>query len=382
MLCPYCKDGSMNTVDSGKNRIDQCDSCGAAWFDQGEIGELTEGRFPETAESTEGEPFAREKYAFAPMSLSDAWEKSASLSCPKCSKPLTMVDFQITGIPVFRCRGCGGMLLTRYAIRELAGKFHLLRKKIDTGVIKAGYDPDPLKGRGKTPIFTIVEAGLYLYLSYLFLSLWINPRINEIKSLSTLMFFIFFFYVFHFVIYVRMGKGNIEVLSKKGYWIASLLIYGMAAWWIYKDGIDIEILILFVAIGLNNTLPKILGPKIVSKEEVNAHHKYLVTGAAIILLFGVLYLIENFTQIIPPLGFTDEFKNTPGYRNWTVSWVIFLDSEKFFMCFGFLGCLGLALIEIFSIAPGSRHQSRQLQGVARYSGGQTFAVRDSSGGQT
>ena len=51
MNCQYCKDGSMDPVSSGNTQINQCDICGAVWFDKGEIRELIEGRFPKADET-------------------------------------------------------------------------------------------------------------------------------------------------------------------------------------------------------------------------------------------------------------------------------------------------------------------------------------------
>ena len=128
----------MDQVLSGKSYIDLCDCCGAAWFDPGEIRELTEGRFPEGA----GE-FAEEDNAPAfvhgsfgkvagkeenSTRMSGAYEKCASLTCPKCSKPLSTVDFQNTGVPAFYCRGCEGTLVSREGVRKLAARFSFYRK--------------------------------------------------------------------------------------------------------------------------------------------------------------------------------------------------------------------------------------------------------------
>ncbi|MGZ8461155.1 MAG: zf-TFIIB domain-containing protein, partial [Candidatus Deferrimicrobiaceae bacterium] len=46
MNCPYCKIPSMGAVSSGEVEVDRCRTCGAAWFDPGEIRELAQGRLP------------------------------------------------------------------------------------------------------------------------------------------------------------------------------------------------------------------------------------------------------------------------------------------------------------------------------------------------
>jgi membrane associated rhomboid family serine protease len=60
--------------------------------------------------------------------MARAWKRAASLSCPRCAQPLSAIDFQNTGIPVFRCRQCGGLLLPRDAVGELARRFGIHRK--------------------------------------------------------------------------------------------------------------------------------------------------------------------------------------------------------------------------------------------------------------
>lgn len=42
--CPYCKIPSMAGVRPGEVEVDRCRTCGAVWFDPGEIRELTQGR--------------------------------------------------------------------------------------------------------------------------------------------------------------------------------------------------------------------------------------------------------------------------------------------------------------------------------------------------
>ena len=44
--CPYCKIPSMDALKSGEVEVDRCRTCGAVWFDPGEIRELTQGRLP------------------------------------------------------------------------------------------------------------------------------------------------------------------------------------------------------------------------------------------------------------------------------------------------------------------------------------------------
>ena len=125
--CPYCKIPSMAAVTSGEIAIDRCRTCGAAWFDPGEIRELTQGRLPaeeDTVPVADPSSPAKEGKGAA---LRLAWAESRGLPCPRCGEPLRPVDFQLTGVPVFRCGGCGGMLVSRRSAVALSARFKFQR---------------------------------------------------------------------------------------------------------------------------------------------------------------------------------------------------------------------------------------------------------------
>jgi membrane associated rhomboid family serine protease len=127
MNCPYCKISSMGAVASGEVEVDRCRTCGAAWFDPGEIRELTQGRLPAEEDAEPGSdpsPPAKEEKGAA---LRLAWGEARGLPCPRCGEPLRPVDFQLTGVPVFRCGGCGGMLVPRRGVKALADRFKFQR---------------------------------------------------------------------------------------------------------------------------------------------------------------------------------------------------------------------------------------------------------------
>ena len=123
MNCPYCKIPSMGAVASGEVEVDRCRTCGAAWFDPGEIRELTQGRMPAEEGSDPSPPAKEEKGA----ALRLAWGEAGDLPCPRCGVPLRPTDFQLTGVPVFRCAGCGGMLVSRRSANVLSARFRFQR---------------------------------------------------------------------------------------------------------------------------------------------------------------------------------------------------------------------------------------------------------------
>jgi len=117
----------MAGVTSGEVEVDRCRTCGAAWFDPGEIRELTQGRLSAEEVSSAAEdptPPPREDKGAA---LRLAWGEARGLSCPRCAEPLHPEDFQLTGVPVFRCAGCGGMLLSRRSANALSARFRFQR---------------------------------------------------------------------------------------------------------------------------------------------------------------------------------------------------------------------------------------------------------------
>jgi len=129
MRCPVCKIDSMRTVPSSAGvEIDRCLSCKSAWFDFGEIRELAEGRFaageePPSGDAPSGRPGER-----SPARMARAWKEADALSCPGCSSGLSAVDFRMTGIPVFPCRKCGGILVPRRSVADLSSRYRFQRE--------------------------------------------------------------------------------------------------------------------------------------------------------------------------------------------------------------------------------------------------------------
>jgi membrane associated rhomboid family serine protease len=129
MRCPFCKIPTFRKVVSGEQEIDHCTGCGALWFDYGEIRELTDGRLSpgpdgESSSALPGKTASLEKPGAA---LSRMRRKALSLCCPRCESALTAIDFQLTGIPVFQCLACEGILAPRASAGGIAERFRFLR---------------------------------------------------------------------------------------------------------------------------------------------------------------------------------------------------------------------------------------------------------------
>jgi len=112
----------MRRVLSGGEEIDRCFSCGALWFDFGEIRELTEGRLS-ADERDSGDPGTCRGEELAQLH-----RRAASTLCPRCGEKLEAVDFRMTGIPVMACHGCRGILAPRRSAGRISTRFRHLRE--------------------------------------------------------------------------------------------------------------------------------------------------------------------------------------------------------------------------------------------------------------
>ncbi len=134
----------MRTVKAGDHDVDRCMTCGALWFDAGEIRELTEGHVPLPG----GQDAADEGGAAAGAAGSPAaipadrgpeprgllfkmHRESQGLSCPRCGGRLRAIDFQVTGVPLFLCLGCHGYLAPRRSAAAINARFLYFREHAD-----------------------------------------------------------------------------------------------------------------------------------------------------------------------------------------------------------------------------------------------------------
>lgn len=113
----------MRKVPVGTVEIDRCLSCGTLWFDPGEIRELTEGRVP--AGDAGATPAGKDGEGEG--SLRRMHRQAASLSCPRCGGMVSAEDFQSTGIPVFRCFECRGILTPGRSADAIRDRFEAIR---------------------------------------------------------------------------------------------------------------------------------------------------------------------------------------------------------------------------------------------------------------
>lgn len=112
----------MRRVAAGNGEVDRCLACGCLWFDHGEIRELIEGHVAvESGEEPAQDPPGGE--------LRRMHREASSLSCPRCGGRLGALDFRFSGVPVLRCRECGGYLAPRRSAAALSERFRFLRER-------------------------------------------------------------------------------------------------------------------------------------------------------------------------------------------------------------------------------------------------------------
>jgi len=117
----------MAAMTSGEVEVDRCRTCGAAWFDPGEIRELTQGRLSAGGDPAPADDLSRPPGEGRKAALRRAWDEAPGLSCPRCDEPLRPADFELMGVPVFRCRRCGGMLVSRRSVTALSARYKFQR---------------------------------------------------------------------------------------------------------------------------------------------------------------------------------------------------------------------------------------------------------------
>jgi len=124
----------MRTVTAGDREIDRCMTCGALWFDFGEIRELTEGRVPVDGDKAEtGRESAAAPAAQPPRQATDGLlrkmhREAGGFSCPRCGGNLRAIDFQMTGVPVFLCLACRGYLAPGGSAAGIHARFQFIRE--------------------------------------------------------------------------------------------------------------------------------------------------------------------------------------------------------------------------------------------------------------
>src|SRR3989337_75955 len=92
--CPSCKISSMAAMTSGEVEVDRCRTCGAAWFDPGEIRELTQGRLSAGGDPAPADDLSRPPGEGRKAALRRAWDEAPGLSCPRCDEALRPAEFQ------------------------------------------------------------------------------------------------------------------------------------------------------------------------------------------------------------------------------------------------------------------------------------------------
>lgn len=137
----------MRRVVSGGREVDRCLSCGALWFDFGEIRELTEGHLStEEAEQGPTDP--------SPGELARLHRNMPSTLCPRCGEKIRAVDFQATGIPVLVCQECRGILAPRRSAGGISSYFRHAREHREKYAALGGSLAEAARRRGTAGVGT------------------------------------------------------------------------------------------------------------------------------------------------------------------------------------------------------------------------------------
>lgn len=132
MRCPGCNSQSTKKEYEGQV-IDQCRSCGGAWLDDGELGAIV--RNVETMFTEE------EKSKAVESKGKDGRISQATLSCPKCSKPLEIFQYALTsGVYIDRCSSKHGIWLD-------VGELEKIQILVEQGSLRNGLHRRQLEGK-------------------------------------------------------------------------------------------------------------------------------------------------------------------------------------------------------------------------------------------
>jgi len=183
-----------------------------------------------------------------------------------------------------------------------------------------------------------IPALSYLYVVYIYFSLWTNPKLDEAETIYTycmLMGFEFFL--------VHSGFMMLPFVRKKYLLLGFLSFYGLIAW------------------GLNSLIPNntilftylfiILGRMSVAFDATpGALNKVSVLAVcrALLFLFSVFIVCIN-AEKIPVEGITNEFLLQSDYESVKKVGGIFTDTPHVGLCFGVVYFCGLAIIDLASI---------------------------------
>jgi hypothetical protein len=192
-----------------------------------------------------------------------------------------------------------------------------------------------IKGISKVSVFSLIGIILNGWLSYIFLSLWLHPQVDDIEFIYSLTILVLFeFILVHSGVFMSaIGR------SWKG-WLGLIFLYGMFALGFNAMVNGNQILILYGAVVLNRMLSGIMN-RGADKEQA------LMMSAVYAIVYFVLLITVLFSSsYIPRCGLTEAFLVSVDYSSINQAGGDFSDAPHAFMCFGVLYYLILMFMEI------------------------------------
>ena len=185
----------------------------------------------------------------------------------------------------------------------------------------------------KVSIFSLIGIGLNIYLSYIFLSLWVRPQVDDVEmifNLSVLM--LFEFVLVHSGVFMScFGR------SWKG-WLVFIPFYGIFALAFNTMVSGNQVLILYGAVVLNRILSRMWNSEKKAMEEELA-----ISAVYAVLYFLLLIVVVVFcASYIPKFGLTDDFLSAVHYSRYAKGVNVVPNVS---MCFGVLYYLMLTLVD-------------------------------------
>ena len=186
--------------------------------------------------------------------------------------------------------------------------------------------------RAKFPIFSLVGIGLNIYMSYLFFSLWISPRVSDaemILNLSVLMFFEF----------VLVHSGVFMTVLGRSWksWLGFISVYGLFALAFNTIVSGNLIIIIYGAVVLNRVLSGIF--------ETDKDQEILMSCCYAVIYFFLMFAMVLLSSHIPEFGLNAEFLAASKYNQMRRAAGINVETHAM-MCFGAVYYMSLTLIDV------------------------------------
>jgi hypothetical protein len=192
----------------------------------------------------------------------------------------------------------------------------------------------------KMPISSLIGIVLNLCFVYTFLKVWIQPQVDDVEMIFSLIVLVFFEFVL-----VHSGVFMIAFGQSWKAWLFLIVFYGLFALAFNAIVKNNQILILYSAVVLNRMLPKLL-----NKEKTD-NRKELGISVGYAMIYIVLIISVVFAStIIPQFGLTPEFLEAANYDDIKsrINGDI-IDMPHAIICFGILYYLILTFMDLILI---------------------------------